>query len=211
MATRTNDELNNLTLESYFAEAPLTDEQKKQRIDLAEELEVLFLYLFTALSEVPNVREIAEKTYGEIVTKHLGFAEPTAYIVEQAKRTIKEVVRVTLEHEEDISDDGVDSEEDSNYWKSETRALIISANESHKMFEYKSYTDAVKTGMTRKRWKCSFVPRSREDHKIAHGQTVNIFGRFAVGDSTFGYPRDMTYYPSAEQVINCLCTCEYLK
>ena len=202
MAIRTNDELNNLSFESYFADAPLTEEQIKQRIDLAEELEVLFLYVFTALHEVPDITQTAKETYKTVVTKHLGLNEPTAYINEQAEQTVDEIISVTLEHE---------NESDSEYWKSATRALIISANESHKMFEYKSYTDAVKAGMTRKRWKCSFVPRSREDHKIAHGQTVNIFGRFAVGDSEFGYPRDMTYYPSAEQVINCLCTCEYMK
>lgn len=204
---RRNDELNNITIESYFGEAPLSDEEKKKRIDLAEELEILFLYLFTTFEKDLNL-ELIEQKYADVVTRHLGLNQPTAYIAEQAKQTVEEVVRVTKEH---LDVPRADTEVASDYWLSDTRAVIISVNESHKMFEYKSYTDAVKAGMTRKRWKCSFVPRSREDHKIAHGQTVGIFNRFVVGDSEFGYPRDMTYYPSAEQVINCLCTCEYLK
>ena len=48
MKPRKNDEINNITFEEYFQNAPLDDNEKGKRISLAEELEILFLYLQTA-------------------------------------------------------------------------------------------------------------------------------------------------------------------
>lgn len=176
--------------------SPLSDEEKRKRIKLAQELEILFLYLFVAMNESDIVDTVAQK-YQEIVTRQLGLMRTTEYIVSQSVQTVQEVLRTTKEHEGE------------EYYTSAKRATIIAANEAHKAWEYKHYVDAVREGKTRKRWKSVLIDTTRPDHMAAHNQTVGIFDRFTVGDSQFGYPRDMTYYPSAEQVVNCLCTCEY--
>ena len=195
MALQKNDELN--FYERYFEEAPLSNDEKRKRIDLAEELEILFLYLFVAIDEPGIEKKIAEK-YQEIVTKHMGMDNTPAYIVSLSQDCVNEVARATREN--------IDTE----YYTSKERAANIGADQAHNIFEYKDYTDAVKQGKTRKIWVSMLLKNTRPAHWDAHGQEVGIFQKFHVGDSDFDFPKDLKYNPSAEQVVNCVCHCKYL-
>ena len=197
MKPRKNDEINNITFEEYFQNAPLDDNEKGKRISLAEELEILFLYLFVAIDE-PNIEQTVIEKYQEIVTKHLGLDKTPAYIASMAQTCITEVAKTTREHI------------DTDYFTSKDRAINIAADQSHGVMEYKGYVDAVKQGKTRKIWISELLETTRPDHFLAHGQEVGIFQRFHVGDSDFDFPRDIKYNPSAEQIVNCVCHCKYI-
>jgi HK97 family phage portal protein len=59
--------------------------------------------------------------------------------------------------------------------------------------------------VTRKMWVCSFVEDSRDDHKEASGQEVEINDPFRVGPDLMQYPGDRSDNPNAGNVVNCLC------
>lgn len=189
------DELNYLEL--YFKDAPLNDNEKRKRISLAEELEILFLYLFVAINEPDIEKKVAEK-YQEIATRHMGMDKTPAYIVSLSQACVNDVARTTREH--------IDTE----YYTSKDRASNIGADQAHNIYEYKDYSDAVQQGKKRKIWVSELLKTTRHYHFMAHGQEVGIFQKFHVGDSDFDYPKDMKYNPSAEQVVNCVCHCKYI-
>jgi HK97 family phage portal protein len=57
--------------------------------------------------------------------------------------------------------------------------------------------------INRKGWMCSFVADSREEHKAAHGQEVDLDAEFSVGGEMLAYPGASG--ATAENVCNCLC------
>jgi len=60
----------------------------------------------------------------------------------------------------------------------------------------------------KKRWSAMLDGRTREDHIMAHGQTVPINQKFTVGGERANYPRDSSL--SAAQLMNCRCGVEYI-
>ncbi len=58
-----------------------------------------------------------------------------------------------------------------------------------------------------KTWTCSFVPRSRETHMDADGQSVPQSEPFQIGDDELMFPCDPD--GSVDEIVNCLCSIGY--
>lgn len=88
------------------------------------------------------------------------------------------------------------------------RSRMIARTESHAASTSSSQMAAKASGLPlQKEWISSGLERTRDTHRAAHGQTVDIDQPFTVGYSLLMQPGD----PSgpAEEVINCRCIAGY--
>ncbi len=104
----------------------------------------------------------------------------------------------------DITKNILDSADDMSRF----RARMIAITEVHNASMFASVETANATGLQlQKEWAAVEDARTRETHRQADGQTVDMNERFTVG----GYRMDRPGDPSApaEEVINCRCTLLY--
>ena len=197
------DELNQLQrstpYEKYFGEMELTEEEKKKRIAIAEDLEIIFLYFFLLYQENPdgNYESMIAEKYIEVAKEYLEFAETPAYISDHAEEFSKNLVRATMEHDEE------------EYYISQDRAMVNSENEANVIGNYGQQVQAVKSGKKYKTWITMADDRVRHTHNEVDRTMIGIFDLFHVGDSVMSYPKDTTYNPEEKEVIGCRCTVHY--
>lgn len=104
-----------------------------------------------------------------------------------------------------------ESNQADSWYISIDRAKFNAENEANTVLNRDDFLKAKEAGYTRKRWLTEHDNRVRPTHQEVEGVTVPIDGVFIVGDSVFGYPRDLTYSPNPSEVINCRCACSYLR
>ncbi len=197
--TRQFDELKTIDYETFFGEMDISEQEKRRRIVLAEELEVLFLYLFVLMKEDPlkDYLQMIQQKYQEIATRFLDMDETPAYILNQSQTVAEETARVTRQH---ISQE---------FYTSKDRAMLISANQANVIGNYAFQVEAIKMGKTTKVWRTMKDFKVRHTHMIADGQKVGIFEPFKVGNSLLNFPTDLSLGASMEEVANCRCVCKY--
>ena len=195
--TRQIDELKTIDYETYFGEMDISEQEKRRRIGLAEELEVLFLYLFVSFAELPDAVSVVDEKYREIATRYLGMNNTPAYIADQAARIAQETVQTTEEHEGQA------------FYTSKDRAMLISANQANTIANYEQHVEAVKMGKHYKIWDNMKDKYVRHTHVLADGQKVGIFEPFVVGDSLLNFPTDLSLGASLEETAGCRCTLKY--
>lgn len=85
------------------------------------------------------------------------------------------------------------------------RSRVIARTETHSASNAANQQAAVATGIPNimKEWVASGDERTREDHRIAHGQIRPLDQPFEVGGEFLMFPSDP--HGSADQVINCRC------
>lgn len=212
--TRTSldfDELNKLgvrkveasTLPSYrdyFGAMYITPKQMQSRIDLARGIEDVMLYVFAYWSVAGSlgineaqVRQDAKDIMRSVIAKH---TKLDPYLEKHIDKVIDEVIDSTKKNE-------------SDYWTSPERAMLIAENEANAFDNYVEYRDAATSGKTKKKWITENDDKVRLTHEIAEGQTVDIDGLFLVGDSLMRFPMDTMYDPDPAETINCRCSVIY--
>lgn len=197
------DELNILRrstpYEQYFGEMDLSEEEKKRRVAIAEDLEIIFLYFFLLYQENAdgNYESMIAEKYIEVAKKHLKFAETPAYISDHATEFAENLVRATREHESD------------KYYVSQDRAMVNSENEANILGNYSLQTEAIKSGKKYKTWFTMADDRVRHTHNEIDRTMISIFDLFQVGDSIMAYPMDTTYNAEEKEIINCRCVVHY--
>lgn len=91
---------------------------------------------------------------------------------------------------------------------SRLRSRVISRTESHSASNASTQMAAKASGLPmQKEWIASGGERTRENHLLASGQTVNIDEPFVVGGDYLMQPGDPS--GSAEEIINCRCAVGY--
>lgn len=185
--------------DEYFGEMDLTDEEKKERIKLAKELEVLFLFLFMAYNkeQVNETKKILQDKYKDIATAFIGAEKVSSYIEEYAKKIIDETIRVTNENIDDP------------YYTSWDRAMAISENEANVIGNYRQQLQAIKSGKKNKTWLTMNDNKVRHTHKEIDSLTIPIFEPFQVGDSKMMFPKDSSLGANAKEIAGCRCIVQY--
>lgn len=193
------NQLYTISYEQYFGEMDLTDAEKKARMSLAEELEIIFLYYFLLLSDKTkeNYVQMIHDKYVEVANKFLKSKETPAYIEEYANILANETVDVTNKHDGEV------------YYTSKDRAMMISANEANVLGNYRQQIEAVRSGKKYKTWMTMRDDKVRHTHMEVNGAKVGIFDAFIVGNSQMMYPKDTSLDAEMEEIAGCRCTLHY--
>lgn len=193
--------LRSMPFEQFFGEMELSAEQKRRRIDTANDV-----YAFMLLAIEEMYFETYEGNYGEFdpsgtiresyqsLLEKLGVPF-TVMLQYRPEELAAEVVLATLSHSDDP------------YFFSEDRAMLIAENEANSIWNDAEFQDAILTGKTRKTWVAIKDKRTRKTHMEVDGATLRIDEYFLVGEAMLLYPRMSCAYP--EEVVNCRCTLTY--
>lgn len=187
----------------YFGAMYITPERMRSRIALAEEIEDVMLFVFAywiiaAEAEISKdeVKQDAKDKLTSVIAKH---TKLDPYLEQHIDKVIDEVVDVTEKHKDD----------DSGYWTSNDRAMLIAENEANAFYNYSDYREAKARGKTKKTWITELDDKVRLTHTLVEEKTIDIDGLFLVGNSQMRFPKDTEYDPDPSEVVNCRCACEY--
>lgn len=188
-----------LTIEKYFGEMPLTDEQKKKRIDMCEDFEVFLLYIIELGEELDRMQLdilIGQLQMGfiEIASKHLDMTEAIIERINEDAMYIAETTKKNL---------------DVPFFTSPDRARLVAENETQSLFNLSEFDRAKEQGFKFKEWLAMLDEKTRETHAVADGQKVDIDTPFIVGNSLMMFPTDTSLGAPPEEIINCRCIMRY--
>ncbi len=221
-------ERRSLPIEQYFGEmVGLTRQQKRERIELAEEFSEMMRTTFDAI--------ILMAQYGAI-----NWSVVRSDLVDRYRRTLQmrdmpvdgamedyindfadHFVETTQKHVDEevinfalvgwianeVSEDVPTSDA---YYLSEDRVILIGESESNTDSNYSDYDEAVREGKTSKTWHTMLDNRVRETHRPLEGVTLPIQSFFVVGDSLMLYPRDIDHaFDNPEEICGCRCAVTY--
>lgn len=189
--------------EDYFDKMDISESDKNTRVDFAMRMHDIMILTFAL------VKSMQESGYVD-----------AAYLKSELKRRYTEEVIATGNYDRVINDyinlftdDTIKTtlKNTDEYLLSNTRALIIGANEANTIYNYSDYKTAIENGYTHKRWKTENDNLVRKSHEIVNNNVVEINEPFVVGDSLLMFPKDFSMGASAEELVNCRCTVEYIK
>ena len=203
------DELNMLVknersmpFKKYFGEMNLPEEEKSQRIQMAEELEENFIVTMTLLFTMAQ----ANKIDYELIRKQI----ENSYL--ETLRKYANVDKHLETYVKSFSHDVVDSTKkykNEPYYYSLDRARFMAENEVNTAINHARYMEAVNGGKTMKLWESIIDEATRKDHREINGKYIPIGQAFHVGDSWMMFPKDTSLGASANQIVNCRCTVIY--
>jgi len=208
MATRILDELKTINRDiadavirkaifEYFDEMEIPEEDKARRSKLCEQLTFMLITLFVMANE--NDREyVVERG----VSQYLNFLDQNGYdssrYADRVQKSIESIVDTTIKNP------------DTEYFKSDERALLIGETETNMIGNDDSLMTAIAEGKKWKTWITMRDKRVRETHTQVDGVMIPIDEFFQVGDAQMLYPCDIeNAYDSPDETQNCRCVLEY--
>lgn len=189
--------------EDYFDKMDISESDKNTRVDFAMRMHDIMILTFALVKSMQESGYIDE-----------------LYLKSELKRRYTEEViatgnydRVINDYINSFTDDTIKTtlKNTDEYLLSNTRALVIGANEANTIYNYSDYKTAIENGYTHKRWKTENDNLVRRSHEIVNNDVVEIDEPFVVGDSLMMFPKDFSMGASAEELVNCRCTVEYIK
>ncbi len=206
---RTFDELNLLVtnkraepFEIYFGDMELSDEQKEERIALAEKMEDEFLFIMALLFTMYR--------YSSIEWENIRIKFEQGYL--NALNGEIDIDDYMQSYIKSLSYDFIDSTKrniNDPYYMSSDRAAVYSEEEANSSWNHQEFEDAIKAGKTKKKWIDIRDKKERKTHRKVGGTVKKIKDPFLVGDSLMMYPKDISLNASLEQIINCRCSIKY--
>ena len=206
---RSFDELNELVgksrsepYETYFGEMDLSKDEMKKRITLAERLEDNFLFVLALLFTMAQYNSVNyEQIRNEFESGYLkaisGIIITDYYIKQYIRNFSYNITDSTKDHEDDL------------YYYSSDRAIFMAENESLTCWNHQDFSDAIKSGKSKKQWMDVRDKKERETH-LKVGRTVKpIEEPFIVGNLLMQYPKDTSFGTSSSEIVNCRCTIRY--
>lgn len=188
-----------LTIEQYFGEMPLNDEEKKKRIDMCEDFEIFLFYILELGEELDHMAlEIL------ISRLRIGFIEITGNYMELTDNVVERINEDALYIAETTKNNL-----DIPFFTSPDRARLVAENETQSLCNLSEFDRAKEQGFKYKEWLAMLDERTRETHAMADGQKVDIDTPFIVGDSLMMFPTDTSLGATPQEIINCRCIMKY--
>ena len=186
--------------DEYFDDMDLTDIQKQERKDSAQELEevfrdllaLIFYFYVDGAYDYAEAIMTAQEAYGDAL---YGIEVSEYFRNTHIPVTVSGIVNTMLAHPENPFNFSID------------RAKLIAENEANSMWNDAEYVDALKSGKKYKTWHTIIDKRTRETHREINGKTIPIREYFVVGNSLMMFPKDSG--ASDEEVVNCRCSLTY--
>ena len=207
-----------IPLHDYFENMQISEEEKEKRVRLANLLlaDVLFLFALSKRNQDKQyLSEAFQKRYLSSVQK---VTEPDQKMQRYIRKVCDSIVKTTLKsglddgkkQGEALTDSDAIKVSQDSYAVSIERATSVAENEANAILNGEEYSNAVKNGCTKKRWKSYRDERVRADHADVDGQVVDISRPFRVGKYMMMYPKDDSLGAGLEEIVNCRCSVEYL-
>ena len=180
----------------------LSEEEIKERIDLAEKLENGFLLVLALLFTMAQynsvnyeqIRNKFEKSYLKAIN---GTIIADDYVRQYIRNFSYDITDSTKYHADDM------------YYYSSDRAIFMAENESLTCWNHQGFSDAIKSGKRKKQWMDIRDKKERETH-LRVGRTIKpIEEPFVVGESLMQYPKDTSLGADSSEIVNCRCTIRY--
>lgn len=205
-----------IPIDKFFADMELSDEEKKRREDLANDLLILFLLLFSEIKAERLIgkeidieyfkdmlfRQYCDKveTYVVIVAALLGRKTLSKQMRTEIKERTSDIVDTTLKYLDD-------------FYTSEDRAVMLAENETNYVGNTTDYDIAVYQGYRHKQWLTMKDEKVRLHHVEVDDVIKDIDEYYQVGLAEMLYPMDMSRnaYEHPEETINCRCGIAYLR
>lgn len=210
----TFDELNKLVgmkrsepFEEYFAPMKISDEQKRERIRLAESLEDEFAYMMSYMFYAyPNINvemadELRDRYMEQLVLLGIavGAADRIAEYEMQTQKFALEAIESTQRHKEDP------------YYYSEDRARLCAEDQSNFIYDIKEYGDALDAGYMYKTWETVGDNRVRSSHVEIEGTTIPLEEPFVLWGGLMMHPHDDSLGVDENELIGCRCSLSFSK
>ena len=196
---RLGKERQSLEFEQYFGEMDIDRQQRRKRMELAEDLEDAFI-LFYLWYEDTEPQDAVRRKVREAIDDSLdGNKYPRN---ERTEDTVDAIA-------ESIADTTRKRREDP-FTFSEDRAKESAEDISNTFWNDAEYEEAVDRRRKFKMWHTIMDGRERAAHGLADGQMVEIDEPFVVGDELMMFPKDTSLGASLDNIINCRCTVEYI-
>lgn len=207
--TRGIEQLNNITTEyekvdidTYFEPMDITEEQKKERKDAAEDLWWVLLLLFALIRESIEsgdldyafIYDTFRDSYADAVSK---YAELDDYI----NLYINKFTRDTL----DTTWENLDISNPDSFWTSNRRAIGIAVNQANVILNYEDLLRAIREGKNCKVWHTQRDNKVRKEHALLEGKKVGILDFFQVGESLLQFACDELHCSNVRDIANCRC------
>lgn len=207
------DELNKL-FKGYFDVMDISQEDKRKRVDCAFFFYDAVWYVLTMirLEHEKDRLQDAETYIRSLEYRIKDSLGEIPYDDEYVSKFSQEVIETTFRHLDDeeeqpsIQTSKTDKKEE-NYFLSENRAILIAQNEANTVMNSADFITAKNNGLKYKRWIAELDNRTRPWHEIMNGVMIPIDEMFEVGTDLMRFPHD--YTASAENVVNCRCSCVY--
>ena len=206
---RTIDEINDIRaedsdidIETYFNSMPITEEQKEERKETAEDLWWVLLLLFALIRESIEsgdldyafIYDTFRDSYADVVSK---YAEVDDYINEY----INQFTRKTL----DTTWENIDLAQPDSFWTSNRRAIGIAVNQANVILNYEDLLRAIREGKNCKVWNTQRDNKVRKEHAVLEGKKIGILDFFKVGESLLQFACDELHCTNARDIANCRC------
>lgn len=208
LAKMTWDELNELVgyevsepFDEYFAPMQISEEQKRKRVELAEELDAVFIallseYFYADQLDAVVASDIYDRTR-EAYLLAIGTAvEVDDYLYNHGVEVIASTIEVLLRHD------------DEPYYFSKDRARAIAENESNSIWNHTEYEDAVKNKKY-KTWRTVMDNRVRDTHVEMNGVTIPINDVFHLRGGDCYYPRSDELGMDDSEICGCRCSLSF--
>ncbi len=218
MALLPFDELNTPKVEveppeKYFSKMAISKEQKEERVETANDIMSVLLFLFALLAiEMQESEPDYDMVYRsfwlrfrDAVAKHSRMDDYQNKYVNEFTQNAFDVTRRHME----ASGVGTDGRTDAGWWTSPDRAMAMGENEANSVLNYEDLQKAIDKGYTTKTWVTERDNRVRDTHKAVDGVTIPIKEYFVVGDGVMLAPHDE--YNNPAECVNCRCSLKYSK
>lgn len=208
LAKMTWDELNQLVgynisepFDEYYAPMKLTEKQKRQRMDLAERLDDVFIALLAEFFYADQIgtivsSDIYERTRESYMDAVRQSVEPDYYILNHGIELIATTIAVLMRNQ------------DKPYFYSEDRARAIAEGESNSVWNHTEYENAVKNKHY-KTWNTIMDGKERDSHAEVNGLTIPINDVFHLQGGDCYYPRSDELGLSDDEIVNCRCSLSF--
>ena len=199
-----DDERDSMSMDydEYFDDMDLTDIQKLERKDSAQELEevfrdllaLIFYFYVDGVYDYAEAIMTAQEAYGDAL---YGVEVSEYFRNTHIPVTVSGIVNTMLAHPENPFNFSMD------------RVRLIAENESNSIWNDAEYEEAIKSGKTHKKWHSIIDKKTRDSHRYLDGKIKRIEEPFEVGDSLMMYPKDESFGAGMEEIANCRCSVEY--
>jgi hypothetical protein len=198
-----------IPFDEYFGKMDLTNEQKEERIELAEDFKDSLLFLFSLIG---LYKQYADSQNWDMAL----YIETIAFQFKNRYKTVLEENKLLDEYVNSYLDlfaitvlEATMRHIDDEYYLSEDRATYIAENESNTILNHSDYEKAIADGKTKKKWIDIRDNRERKTHLAVGGTVLPIDESFIVGDSLMQYPKDTSMGASDDEIVNCRCSIKY--